>query len=77
MDKAMNKMFEAVGLKQWDKEFTKQDGWYTQKTWTKDQSNDFKKWFVQEIKKDLRLKNRQAEKEWQWFDMMWGWKESK
>lgn len=75
LEKAMNKMFQFVGFKEWDKKFTEQNDWYLQKTWTSDQSNDFKKWFINEIKKDLKIKKDQAEKEWQWFNLMWGWKE--
>lgn len=75
LSKAFDKMFQAVGLEKWDKEFTDQQDWYLKKTWTAEQSNDYRKWFLTEIKKDLRLKKDQAEKEWQWFNLMWGWKE--
>lgn len=75
LDKAFDKLFQAVGFEKWDKEFTKQDDWYTRKTWTSEQSNEYKKWFLAEVKKDLKLKKIQAEKEWNWFNLMWGWKE--
>ena len=75
LDKAFDKLFQSVGFKKWDKEFSKRQDWYLEKTWTKEQSNEFKKWFITEIKKDMKLKKQQAEKEWQWFDLMWGWKE--
>ena len=75
LDKAFDKLFQAVGFESWDKEFTKRDDWYMQKTWTADQSNEYKKWFLTEIKKDLKLKKTQAEKEWLWFNLKWGWKE--
>lgn len=75
LDKAFNKMFQAVGFEKWDRAFCDQENWYWQRTWTKDQSNEYKKWFITEIKKDMKLKKQQAEKEWQWFDLMWGWKE--
>ena len=76
IEKAFNKLFQSVGLEKWDKEFTKQDNWYTLKTWTKAESEKFKQWFIQEIKKDLKYTSRAAEKEWAWFDLMWGWKEA-
>ena len=75
LDKAFNKLFQAVGFESWDKEFSKREDWYMQKTWTTDQSEDYKKWFLTEIKKDLKLKKDRAEKEWQWFNLMWGWRE--
>lgn len=76
LDKAFNKLFQSVGFESWDKEFSKRQDWYLQKTWTKEQSDEFKRWFTEEIKKDLKLKKHQAEKEWAYFDLMWGWKES-
>jgi hypothetical protein len=76
LDKAFNKLFQSVGFESWDKEFSKRQDWYLQKTWTKEQSDEFKKWFTMEIKKDLNLKKHQAEKEWAYFDLMWGWKEA-
>jgi len=75
LDKAFNKLFQSVGFESWDKEFSKREDWYMQKTWTTDQSEDYKKWFLTEIKKDLKLKKDRAEKEWQWFNLMWGWRE--
>ena len=74
VNKALNKMFTYVGFEGLDKEFTKQEDWYSQKTWTQEQSDDFKQWFITEAKKDLRFKKTMAEKEYAWFDMMWGWK---
>lgn len=74
LEKAMNKMFQAVGMKGWDKEFTNQKNWFCLKTWTLDQSQEYKKWFLIEIKKDLKITKKQAEKEWSWFYLMWGWK---
>jgi hypothetical protein len=75
LDKAFDKLFQAVGFESWDREFTKREDWYLQKTWTTKQSNEYKKWFLTEVKKDLKLKKIQAEKEWNWFNLMWGWKE--
>jgi hypothetical protein len=72
--KALNKMFTYVGFDGLDEEFTKQDQWYNKKTWTQEQSNEFKKWFINEFKKDLKFKKNMAEREYAWFDVMWGWK---
>jgi hypothetical protein len=76
LEKALNKMFQVVGMKKWNKTFTEQPDWYSQKTWTFEQKEEYKKWFLMEIKKDLKLNKRSAEKEWSWFDLMWGWKEN-
>ncbi len=75
LTKALNKMFSVVGMKGWDKDFTKQENWFSLKTWTTKQRDQYKKWFMSEIKKDLKLNKKLAEKEWSWFYLMWGWKE--
>jgi hypothetical protein len=73
--KALNEMFVRVGA-EYDEEFVKEDGWYSKKTWTKDQREDFKNWFIKETKKELKFNKTMAEKEFAWFDLNWGWKES-
>jgi len=74
--KALDKMFQAVGFSEWDKEFTKQPDWFSQKSWSKEDIKHYKTWFLKEIKKDLNLNKASAEKEWGYFFLMWGWKES-
>jgi hypothetical protein len=76
LEKAIDKMFQAVGFENWDRTFTDNNAdWYSQRTWTSAQVAEYKKWFITEIKKDLRVNKTQAEKEWSWFFLMWGWKE--
>lgn len=73
--KALDKMFTYVGFESFNEEFTKQhDDWYQRKTWTEEQSCDFKKWFISEGKKDLKFNKQMLEKEHAWFDLKWGWK---
>jgi hypothetical protein len=73
--KALDKMFTYVGFDSFNEEFTKQhDDWYSQKTWTEEQSNEFKQWFISEGKKDLKFNKQMLEKEHAWFDLKWGWK---
>ena len=75
LKKALDKMFQMVGFEKFDKEFTEQhDDWYNKKIWTEDQSNEFKKWFITEGKKDLKFTKQMMEKEHAWFDLKWGWK---
>ena len=75
LKKTLDKMFQMVGLEQFDKNFAEQEDWYSKKTWTKDQSEEFKKWFVAEGKKDLKFTKQMMEKEHAWFNLKWGWKE--
>ena len=73
--KALDKMFTYVGFDCFNEEFTKQyDDWYNKKTWTENQSDDFKKWFVTEGKRDLKFNKQILEKEYNWFNLKWGWK---
>lgn len=76
LEKALDKMFQAVGFEKWDREFTDNNKeWYSLRTWDSEQVEIYKKWFLTEIRKDLKLNKQQAEKEWSWFFLMWGWKE--
>ena len=66
MDLCMKEMFLRVGLVYPNPEFTSQKDWYSLKTWTEQQENDFKEWMVKFIwtkmrssywtKKDVDLK---------------------
>lgn len=73
VQKAFDKMFDVIGMK-FDEEFVRQEDWYQQKTWTSEQEQDFKKWFIQEAKKDLKFNKTMAEREHAWFNLKWGWK---
>jgi hypothetical protein len=74
LKKALDKMFTFVGFDQFDEEFAKQEDWYSKKTWTQEQSQEFKKWFIAEGKKDLKFSKQMMEKEHSWFDLKWGWR---
>jgi hypothetical protein len=74
LKKALNKMFVDVGFEQFDGEFVEQENWYTKKTWTTEQEAQFKKWFITEVKKELKFNTKMAEKEYSWFNLKWGWK---
>lgn len=73
--KALDKMFTYAGFESFNEEFTnKHNNWYQLKSWTQEQSEEFKKWFISEIKQDLKIPRTMAEKEYAWFDLKWGWK---
>lgn len=77
LEKALDKMFQVVGLASWDREFTKKQDWYMEYSWTEEQIDEYKKWFIQTARKDLKLNKQLALKEWSWFFLMWGWKQVK
>ncbi len=74
IDKALDKLFQAVGFEQFDPKFAEQENWYQLKTWTSEQEDNFKNWFVKEYKKDLKCTRFMAEREHSWFNLKWGWK---
>jgi len=74
LSKALDKMFQYVGFEKFDREFSNQEGWYSLRTWTKKQSNEFKDWFIKEYVKTFKAKKQSAEREYSWFNLMWGWK---
>jgi len=74
LTKALDKMFKCVGFDSFDKEFTDQDDWYSKRTWTTKQNEEFKKWFIAQGKKDLKFTKKMLEKEYAWFNLKWGWK---
>jgi hypothetical protein len=71
---ALDEMFKRVGFDGFDKEFSDQDGWYSKKSWTKEESKDYKKWFEAKYVKEFKSTKKQAEKECAWFNLMYGWK---
>ena len=72
LTKALDKLFQAVGFEKFDSKFSNQEGWYSKKTWTEEQSNEFKDWFIKEYAKTF--KDKSGQEEYQWFNLMWGWK---
>jgi hypothetical protein len=75
LKKALDKMFTYAGFDSFNEQFTKEnEDWYNKKTWSEDQSNEFKSWFISEGQKDLKLTKKAMEKEYSWFYLKWGWK---
>ncbi len=72
--RAIEAMFKAVGLDAPSESFTQQDGWYTKHEWTDQQRADFRKWFVANARRDMGWTKTAADKEFSYFDLMWGWK---
>lgn len=74
INKALDEMFKYVGFDGFNKEFTEQEQWYSKKSWSEEDSNKFKDWFIKEFIKTFKSRKNSAEKEYQWFNLMWGWK---
>ena len=46
--------------------------WFQQYTMTVEQGEELKEWGKQYLMKNLKMRAAQAEKEMQWFNVMWG-----
>lgn len=76
LDLALDQMFKVVGFEGFDKSFTEQKDWFLKKSWTPEQEQGFKTWFIETSRKNLRWSKKTAEHEFSWFNFMWGWKSS-
>lgn len=45
-----------------------------QKSWSMEEFSDYKKWFVNRFAKVFRSSKKMGEKEFAWFNLMYGWK---
>ncbi len=79
-DKIVNKMFQMVGFGSFDQKFVDKypNNWYQRKTWkNKEQETEWKSYFIKEARNDLKISKKSAEKEYSYFNLMWGWKSAK
>jgi hypothetical protein len=77
IEKALDKMFQAVGFEKSDKQFMEQQDWFTHRTWTEEQEQKYKTWFIKQWKREFKSNDYDAEKNFSWFNLMWGWKSAK
>lgn len=73
-DDAFSKMFEMVGIAQFDASFINEPFWYTKYQWTREEEEIFKKWFIEEYRNRFKKSKRYATDECQWFVFNYGWK---
>ena len=75
--KALNKMFRMVGFKDgFDEKFVNlnPDNWYQLKQWTKENEYEFEQFFIENIRKDLKMSKKSAKHEFLWFNLNYCWK---
>lgn len=70
---ALNKMFQFVGFEGFDQNFVKQEEWYSLKSWTEEERETFRTWFLLEAKTKMQWSKKTAEREFAYYDLMWGW----
>ena len=74
-DVCLKEMFKRVGEEYPNPELTDQEDWYTQRTWTKAEEDDFGVWMKKHLKKKHRYwTKRTIDLEVGMFLLMWGWK---
>lgn len=79
-DKCLIEMGRRVGLdwKTFDDvlEYQKENGvtWYTTKTWTKEEQDDFGEWMKKLLKKEKFFTEKTIMNEVGWFLLSYGWK---
>ena len=70
-------MFRRVGLDYTIEEvleYAKQDEWYTLKTWTQEEDEDFQGWMYKFLGKKTRWTAKQRKREVGMFMLCYGWK---
>lgn len=71
---AINKQLMLAKHKVRYEDVEKLEDWYTKYTMTKKQHDKWKEWFLVQFKKDFGRSVRFADREFLWFDLMWGLK---
>lgn len=71
--KMLERMFKQVGLK-YTKEATSSQEWYLAHTWTPENEEIFRQYFITEGRKDLKWNKKYAEKQAGMFILSYGWK---
>ena len=72
----INKMFEIAGHDVTYDDIVGVDKWWQKYTMTFEQGEELKEWGKQYLMKELKMRAVYAEKEMQWFNVMWGLKYS-
>ena len=68
----INQMFVIAGHDATYDDIVGVDKWFQQYTMTVEQGEELKEWGKQYLMKNLKMRAAQAEKEMQWFNVMWG-----
>ncbi len=71
----LNKQFQIVGFKKFDPKFVaKHTDWFQERTWVLAQEEAFGQWFKKYMRKNFKMTKAQAEQEWVWWNLAYGWK---
>ena len=70
----LKEMFKRVGEEFPNKELTDKQNWYTLRTWTEEEENNFRKWMEGHLKKRYSMTQKKRDSEIGMFLLNWGWK---
>ena len=73
----LKEMFKRVGEKYPNKELTDQPNWWTKRTWTEAEEDDFRLWMDKLLKKRHGWNKRMRGNEISMFLLLWGWSYAK
>jgi len=69
----INQMFIIAGHEvTYDDVVGRKDDWYAQWTMTVEQSEEWRAWGENYLRKNLKVNKKQAESEMMWFNLQWG-----
>lgn len=72
LEKAFKMQCRFVGIKYKKKEF-KELGFWQKHSWSHREEERFRRWFVREIRKDLKMSNASANMEWLLYSLAYCW----
>ena len=73
----LKEMFKRVGESYPNKELTDQPNWWTKRTWTEKEEDDFRVWMGKLLKKRHGWKKVMIDREIAMFLLLWGWSYAK
>jgi thymidine kinase len=73
-DKCLKEMFKRVGEKYPNHELTKDEGWFTKRTWSIKEQDTFIVWMSKFLKKQFGWNAKKIENEVGMFVLYYGWK---
>jgi len=73
-EECLTEMFRRVGAKYPWPGLTRYKSWFTRRTWTEVEEEDFRQWMYNHLKKRYGWNKEKLDREISMFLLMWGWK---
>lgn len=72
-EECLTEMFKRVDETYPNKKLTNQNDWYTKRTWTSKEEDDFSNWMSKLLKKRYSWTKKHIDREVGMFLLQWGW----